>query len=269
MLTQPTVLTGSHNLLTVQIDNNILLEHVCRAGGRPYIHPLQLPGSSLCLTQDSPKHHPWQHGIYTGYHGVNGSDFWLEQGASVGRIESAKPEVLSDESWRVSSCWRHHQGHVLFQEQQEWSVKQEPGLLVLDLAWSLTAAVPISIEQSKYGGLFLRMPFNDECDARVINNHGQEDNACEQEPATWLALDMLIEGERAGICIIDHPSNADGETRWRVDNQRGINPSPCIEGPIIFNQDQQRVWRYRLLAYAGSSAPAVIESMYKHYIQEN
>ena len=50
----------------------IILQHNARPNLRPYIHPLKLADGSVCLTEDSPWHHPWQHGVQTGFHGVNG-----------------------------------------------------------------------------------------------------------------------------------------------------------------------------------------------------
>ncbi|NRA38770.1 MAG: PmoA family protein, partial [Planctomycetes bacterium] len=72
----------------------MLLEQRCEAGRRPYIHPLfPLDGHGV-LTEDSPDHHTWQHGLYTGLHGVNGSDFWFDQGENVGRIEVQPPALI-------------------------------------------------------------------------------------------------------------------------------------------------------------------------------
>src|SRR5215204_1136660 len=39
---------------------------------RPYLHPLRDPSGRVILTEDRPTDHRWQHGIFTGFHRVNG-----------------------------------------------------------------------------------------------------------------------------------------------------------------------------------------------------
>src|SRR5215212_6004321 len=46
---------------------------------RPYLHPVRDPSGRVVLTEDRPADHPWQHGIFTGFHKVNGLDFWTEK----------------------------------------------------------------------------------------------------------------------------------------------------------------------------------------------
>ena len=53
-----------------------LLIQNARADSRPFIHPLAAPDGNGVLTEDSPAHHKWQHGLYVGLNQVNGHDFW-------------------------------------------------------------------------------------------------------------------------------------------------------------------------------------------------
>src|SRR5437016_1306002 len=45
---------------------------------RPYLHPLRDASGRVVLTEDKPADHPWQHGIFTGFHRVNGFNYWKE-----------------------------------------------------------------------------------------------------------------------------------------------------------------------------------------------
>jgi hypothetical protein len=45
---------------------------------RPYLHPVHDASGKLVLTEDRPDDHPWQHGIFTGFHRVNGFNYWKE-----------------------------------------------------------------------------------------------------------------------------------------------------------------------------------------------
>ena len=233
----------------------VILQHNARSGLRPYIHPLRTIEDAVCLTEDSPGHHPWQHGIQTGFHGVNGCDFWLDTGQHaqmpIGTIEPVSL-VITDQNppnWTVEALWRHANGHLLLLEQQTWSLGLDRGHMFLDFAWQLQAISDLHIEQHAYGGLFIRMPFRRYYGASVFNSTGQRDNDTEQQPATWLSLHMPIENspQGGGIAILDHPTNPGHPVKWRVDGQRGINPSPCIDDTIDLQAGFSVNYRYRLI----------------------
>ncbi len=249
--------------------NIMLLEQRCDAGRRPYIHPLRPCDGQGILSEDSPDHHPWQHGIYTGLHGVNGSDFWLDQGDGTGRIEPQPPVLAGDAGWTTRSLWRHHHGHALLEEKQTWSLSVCAGAYALDLDWSLTALCDVHVDQAAYGGLFIRMPFTPEKHCVVYNSEGQADDDCEQAAAAWVAVHMDIDGRHdgAGMAVMDHPQNQTGAALWRVDQQRGINPSPCIAGPLLLTQAQERIWRYRIFIFSGAVNQAHIQNVFSDFTQ--
>lgn len=255
----------------------IILQQNARPGLRPYIHPLCIPaptgGGTLCLTEDSPWHHPWQHGIQTGFHGVNGCDFWLDPGQHpslvIGTIEPSTPRITRNDppGWMVEALWRHADGTLLLAERQSWSLQMVDELCLLDLAWTLRALTDIEIEQHAYGGLFVRMPFRRAVGATVQNAAGQQDDATEQQPAAWVDLHMPLENhaEGAGIALLDHVSNANHPVCWRVDGQRGLNPAPCIAGALHLSAGGALHYRYRLVLHSGTLAPARIVALWGAY----
>jgi hypothetical protein len=253
--------------------NSVVLQHNAHPGLRPYIHPLRGPDGKSCLTEDSPWHHPWQHGVSTGFHGVNGCDFWFDPGQRpgqvIGTIEPSTPRILDKESprWTIEALWRHDDGAELLAEAQTWSLKSTDGLLHLDLDWTLRAIPDIKIEQGAYGGVFLRMPFRKSCNARVANSAGQQGDDTEQQPASWVDLTMEVNDGNAagGISILDHPDNPGHPAHWRVDGQRGINPAPCIPGPIDLPAGQTILHRYRLVLYENLLVPEEIHREWNAY----
>jgi putative heme-binding domain-containing protein len=52
--------------------------YVIETNSRPYLHPLRDARGQVVLTEDRPADHPWQHGIFTGFHRVNGFNYWKE-----------------------------------------------------------------------------------------------------------------------------------------------------------------------------------------------
>ena len=174
----------------------IVLQHNARPGLRPYIHPLRGVDGQACLTEDSPWHHPWQHGIQTGFHGVNGCDFWFDPGqnakAVIGTIEPSTPEVLGEDPprWSIEAKWCHEDGRELLHEKQTWMLSDGDEVLYLDLDWEVAAVPDVTIEQGQYGGFFIRMPFRSDREAKVVSSSGLEDDATEQQPAAVAVVVM-------------------------------------------------------------------------------
>ncbi len=255
----------------------VMLQQNARPGLRPYIHPLRIPEATsdaiLCLTEDSPWHHPWQHGIQTGFHGVNGCDFWFDPGQHpsmvIGTIEPSAPRITQNDppSWSVEAIWRHADGQCLLAERQNWSLRESNDLHFLDLDWTLQAIPDVEIEQHAYGGLFIRMPFRRAVVASVLSATGQQDDETEQQPAKWVDLHMKLENSTtgAGIAVFDHERNAHHPVNWRVDGQRGINPAPCITGAIRLPAGTALCCRYRLVLHAGPLAAARIDELWSTY----
>lgn len=252
----------------------IVLQHNARPGTRPYIHPLRGVDGQACLTEDSPWHHPWQHGVQTGFHGVNGCDFWFDPGqnakATIGTIEPEAPVVDSDDppSWSIRATWRHADGTELMRESQAWRLSDGEGVLFLDLDWGMTAIPDVTIEQGSYGGFFIRMPFRADREATVVNAEGQEGDDTEQQPAAWVDLRMPVNrGDvTGGITIFDHPDNPGHPAHWRVDGQRGINPAPCIPGEIRLASGETIRHCYRLVLHDGSLPLDRIGTLWRQYV---
>ena len=254
----------------------VVLQHNARPGMLPYIHPLRIADGSICLTEDSPWHHPHQHGIQTGFTGVNGCDFWHYPGQRpnqvLGRIEPNTPRILSTAPprWRIESVWRHADGSHVLAERQDWSLHADDDLLFLDLDWTLRSIADACIEQHGYGGLFVRMPYRSDYGATVINSFGMEDDDTEQQAAAWVDLYMRIEKSKigAGITVCDHPDNPGHPVKWRVDGQRGINPSPCISQSINLPAGAAMRHRYRLILHSGPLSAKQINKLWEVYVQE-
>lgn len=266
----------------VSLGRNIL-QHNARAGLRPYIHPLRISNSDgiVCLTEDSPWHHPWQHGIQTGFHGVNGCDFWFDPGQhptmEIGTIEPSTPRITSTEppAWTIEAIWRHADGRLLLAESQRWSLREaaesesDGALLLLDLDWTVQAIPDIEIEQHAYGGFFIRMPFRRDVGATVFNSAGQQGDETEQQPARWVDLHMPLENSKvgAGITVLDHSDNPGHPVHWRVDGQRGINPAPCIPSALTLPAGAAMRHRYRLVLHEGTLATTQIDALWAAYAQ--
>ena len=115
----------------------VLLRQELQPQFRPYLHPIRPLDGTFVITENSPAHHPWQHGLYFGLHGVNGSDFWLDSGEKVGSFRETQLEYLHSKNetveWCVSTHWVHHDGTKLFKEFQNWKLVLTDNQYYLDV----------------------------------------------------------------------------------------------------------------------------------------
>jgi hypothetical protein len=253
-----------------------LLVQSAEKGRRPFIHPILAPDSQGILTEDTPGHHPWQHGLYTGLNDVNGIGFWTEglHPATQDRDGTFHPLPLTPAeiagnraSWTVETEWRGPNGEPMLLETQRWTLTDEGEAYALDLDWSLAARTDLRFGQYPYGGLFLRMPYRRERGGRAVNSEGQANSEAESQRARWVAVEMPIEGRdnEAGIAMMDHPDNPDHPVPWRVDGDLGIAPSRCIAGEWTLSQGETARFLYRLFIFCGTLKRDAIESHWNSF----
>ena len=208
------------------------------------------------LTQDAPTHHPWQHGLYTGFNLVNGVGFWREEpgdGLFHPTLEGEPVANGPTARWTVRTAWRLPDGAEVVDERQQWSLIDYDETYELDLVWELSAVIDVTIGQFMAGGLFLRMPFHPARGGEAVNDRGEHGNDAERHRADWVAVSMPIEGRTdwAGAVLMDHPSNPDHPVTWRVDNELGVSPSRCIAGSWKIPAGTTARYSYRIAFHTG------------------
>lgn len=260
----------------------LLVQHAM-PDARPFIHPLLAPDGNGTLTENAPPHHPWQHGLYVGLNDVGGVGFWTEGLTGNPLDGSFHPRPLAtplvDGSrcrWAVTCEWRAPTGAPLLVETQAWTLHDHGSTYELDLEWTLTATIDLTFGQSSYGGLFVRMPFVS--GGTATNSAGQQTPAgTDGQRARWVAIAMAIpdrlteddagvEGQTAGMAIMDHPSNPEHPVPWRVDGQLGIAPSRCIAGPWSLAGGTSSTARHRVFLHTSSTDVAAVEASWQRFI---
>lgn len=251
---------ASHHNQVVEIersDGTPLLTHRIQTDRRPSIHPIHAPDGSGVLTEDSPSHHPWQHGLYTGFNLVNGIGFWkeFEDDGTFHPTLAAEPQANgSSVRWSVENAWEAPDRTIPIVERQDWTLVDESDSFDLELTWTLRAMVDVEIGQYMAGGLFLRMPYAETTGGVAINSEGQRNGDAEKQRARWVAVSMPIAGrsDGAGFAIMDHPDNPAFPVTWRVDNELGISPSRCIAESWSIPAETTDQYRFRLHVFCGA-----------------
>ena len=231
-----------------------LVTYVMDPALRPYLHPVKDPTGQVTLTEDKPGDHPWQHGIFTGLHQVNGHDFWTEK---AGRQRFVRLTDLVQEQdhvgWRSVSEWVTAEGEVLLEEAQTVTVSlpTSAAAYTIDFDWTLQAGEKsVKIGRYDYGGVAVRMVFD--AAHRILNANGATNQAAAGQRATWCDVSRPFDTTTYGIALLDHPSNLGYPSSWRVDGQGLINPSRSLQGDWSVDAHQSRTFHYRAVVHQGA-----------------
>lgn len=259
-------------------DAPILVQHA-KPDTRAYIHPIVAPDGNGLLTEDTPPHHLWQHGLYVGLNEVNDIGFWTEglQERRKDQDGTFHPQPIdqtavtdNQATWSVVSNWRDPNGAPMLTETQAWSLTDLGDTYEIDITWSLTASIDLTFGQYAYGGLFLRMPYKKDLGGEALNSEGQINRDAEGQRARWVSVSIPIEGRAdwTGITMMDHPTNPEHPNPWRVDGQLGITPSRCIAGPWTLPRGETTTSQYRLFVFCGRTDTSRIEANWNAFTSE-
>ena len=266
---------------------------------RPFLHPIMAPDGIGELTEYSPGHHPHQTGLYWGFTRVNGTEIdpdtlkeWFykpdkpaEVQRKVGRDffhhpdgdywQCVSADVLvaagSEVKWQTVYHMLNAAGNAILIERQNWALRVQDEKIILDLEWIGQAQIDTTIGEFPYGGMFLRMPFRKENGGRALNSEGADQPNAEGQRARWVAVEMPIPGREemptplCSIAIMDHPSNPDHPTPWRVDGQLGIGPSRGLLGDWKIPKSSSAVFRHRLVVACGGVDEEGIEREWQRF----
>ncbi|HEX7859534.1 MAG TPA: PVC-type heme-binding CxxCH protein [Verrucomicrobiae bacterium] len=244
-----------------------LVTYVTDPSLRPYLHPVNDPSGKTTLTQDKPDDHPWQHGIFTGLHKVNGVDFWSEK---EGKLQFKRLlDVIQEQDhvgWRALVEWVAPNGQVIVEEEQFVKVyaPTSPNGYNIDFDWTLRAKdKAVKIGKHEYGGFAVRMDFNG--NPSHLNSNGERNKDTAEKRAGWANVSRHFGDKTYGIVVYDHPSNSSHPPMWRVDGQGLINPSPSLQGDWSIEPNRARTYHYRLSVHQGPGDAHSFNSEFKTF----
>ncbi len=239
---------------------------------RPYLHPLVATDGKGLLTEFSPAHHKHQTGIYWGFTQLNGRDYFHNPGQ--GYWKRVATEILirtgNEVKWSTAYHLLDAAGQPVMLETQVWSMRDTGSRYLLDLEWTGQALTDLTLAESTYGGLFVRMPWRDGIDGAVVNGSRQRNDRANGQRAVWVDVGMKIEGsdDLAHIALLDHPLNNGYPLPWRVDAQLGVGPSRATLGEWKIPRGKPAIFRHQLVVYTGAFNDVAIDEAWRAYTGE-
>lgn len=250
-----------------------LATFVMAAKQRPYLHPVRDASGSVVLTEDRPADHPWQHGIFTGFHQVNGFNYWKEDQGQQRFVRLLDLQEKADQvSWRALVELVAPNGTVVLEEEDTITIHapESADAYVIDFDLLLRAKErDVSFAKFFVGGLAVRMPW-DKANPRQthLNSNGLRDRACEQARAAWCNVERPFGDRIFGIAMFDHPANANHPPGWRADEQGLINPNVSALREWTIPAQEERRFRYRLVVYRGSATSEQLAVRFKKFADD-
>ncbi|MDZ4701290.1 MAG: PVC-type heme-binding CxxCH protein, partial [Rhodothermales bacterium] len=247
-----------------------ILTQNARPDFRPYLHPLVAPDGKGLLSEFSPDHHKHQTGLYWGFTRVNGRDYFHHPEGDYWRRVAA--DVLIPEGphvqWRTVYDLLDEAGRPVLTETQTWAMREVDGAYMLDLEWQGQGRTNVTIGEYDYGGLFIRMPWKEGIEGRVLNAARQLNGRAEGQRAMWVDVGMKVDGrdDQAHIAVFDHPDNAGFPQPWRVDDQLGVGPVRARMGDWTISAGQTETIRHQLLVYTGEKNDIALTDAWQAYI---
>jgi len=248
-----------------------LVTYVTETNSRPYLHPVHDASGRVVLTEDRPADHPWQHGIFTGFHRVNGFNYWKEDEGRQRFVRLLDLKEASDRvTWRALVELIAPDGSIVLEEEDAITIHapESSDAYMIDFDLLLRAKEhDVTFGKFFVGGLAVRMPW-DKADPRQthLNSNGLRGRECEQQRAAWCNVERPFGSETFGIAVFDHPANPNHPTGWRADEQGLINPNVSALGDWTLAAKQTERFRYRLLVYRGSASREQLAARFESFV---
>jgi hypothetical protein len=235
-----------------------LATYVMEPNSRPYLHPVRDASGRVVLTEDRPADHVWQHGIFTGFHRVNGFNYWKEDEGRQRFVRLLDLKEASDRvTWRALVELVAPDGNVVLEEEDTITIHapESPDAYVIDFDFLLRAKEAgrdvRQILRRRTRGADAVGQSQPASDAPELERTPRRE--CEQQRAAWCNVERPFGSETFGIAVFDHPGNPNHPSGWRADEQGLINPNVSALGDWTLTAKQTQRFRYRLLVYRGSA----------------
>lgn len=264
---------------------------------KPFLAPLR-SATGLIVTRGFPMQtmqgeshdHPHHRGLFIGYDGINGINFWANEtsnpGENKGRIVIRNIEKLKGgkRSGTVRALFEWHDpgGANLMNEDRTMIFYDEKGIRTIDFDITFTAKIKLQWADTKEGFFAIRLAdsMNEEHGGKMTSSEGAqgEKNVWGKE-ARWVDYSGQVNGQTVGVTIFPAPSNPRYPPRWhsRAYGLFAVNPwglkdfigDPQAKGGgLTMAAGQSMRLRYRVLIHGSDITPLNLPDLYSRYLQD-
>ena len=240
--------------------------------GKPYFHPLTIPGTDDVLTNFRPADHVWHLGFWFSWKGINGKNFWEpDPKGGTTRVVAQTVTPAPDLTFRAEATLDYvADGRTLVREQRAVRVETAPNCYYT-IEWDSTffareegavfSCTPAKRDQKGvwaaggYAGLMWRFADSPAFTYTYTHDAGRTNvMTCGESAARMeIVATAAASGARARITFRDHPENPRYPTPWFARHSaaayqgRGyyvVGPSMLFHEPLKLAPNTSARFRY-------------------------
>jgi len=278
--------------ISVHVGGELFTRYIYGEGvPKPCLYPLIGPfghGVTRAYPQEEvegdSRDHIHHRSLYVAWGDVNGSDNWSEEkghGRMVHRYFEATESGPAFGRIVSLNDWVRNDGERLMQDRIEYRFyNMPPSMRLFDLDVTFYASDgDVRFGDTKEGGIIsLRVATALEVGhtGRIENAYGgtNEDETWGKR-SPWCDYCGLLQGNRVGIAVFDHPSNLRHPTYWHVRNYGLMTANPFglsffvdknTDGSYVLTAGGRIRFRYRVLVHAGDAAEGGVREKYLDWV---
>lgn len=212
---------------------------------------------------------------------VNGIDFWAE-GEGRGTIKplgEAKAEGGSTATLDARHQWVGPDGKRILTDRWQLTFDGDGQQRWIDCVFSLTASEgDVVFGDTKEGSFGVRVAGTMKVDAgkggRILNAEGLKNKAAWGKPSPWVDYSGPVDGQPAGLTIMNHPTSYGYPVRWHVRTYGLFAANPFgvyhftggepTEGKKLSAGDTWTL-RFRVLLHDGQATAETLEQAWSQY----
>jgi hypothetical protein len=267
--------------------------HYGAEAAKPFLAPLRSASGKIVtrrfpmeMVQGESRDHLHHRGLWFTYDDVNGAKFWENDPSYANKQNKGRVVVKStewkdgDKSGALNAVmeWRDMNGKVLLVENRSTVFhNSDPKLRVMDFNITLTAAVDVTLGDTKEGAFAIRLAeeFTEKRGGKIVNADGLATmKQVWGKKSNWVDYSAELDGEKLGVAIFDHPSNPGHPTRWHARDYGLFSLNPFgqhgfdeAEQPKIVKlaTGQKLNFKWRVVIHSGDAESGGVAALYKAY----
>ena len=296
--------------LAIKHNGELVTNYIVDQANKPYMWPVIGP-NGMPMTRAYPmedidgerQDHPHHRSIWFGHQNMGGFDTWTESKtytsredwtkerldralAKIGRTvhrEFSKLDANENRALiKTKNDYVGSTGKKLLSDERTMIFRKTKSQLIIDFDISLIASYgDIELGDIKDAGLCVRIPtildLKTGKGGTIINSEGIRDGDTWSKRATWVDYNGLMDGERVGIAILNHPSSFNHPTPWHVRdyglftaNAFGFNSLDKSREDITFTlaNGTRVLLKHRIIFHKGDENRARIAQAFERYAKQ-
>ena len=264
--------------------------------GKPYFHPIRSNNSTL--TCESPADHPWHLGLWFSWKFINEINYWEylnefkseETGYKSAGITEIREKVTlmnQDFSADIRMVLQYHpqNGDTVMKENRNIHISApfRNGSYFIDYENIFTPLIdevtldrtPVEGEPGGqswggYSGLSIRFNQDFTSPEIIVPTESKK-----YKKNSWLYMGFnTLNGDTAGICILQNPNYTTPTMSWYVINDPGIpfyyfSPAVLFDHKIVLRKGQKLKLGYRIWVIPGKTGKEELQAKYDEYLRNH